>query len=232
MCTYANHTIQIQMLVGLKYSGDSVVQVRTHLLTSDFGSSTRGERQFLKFFRNHTMLTIPQNSAQLMVQSKFLNIVVGPQLLNIIVGPNFSSSWSDPNFNCLPLRLTTQLLDSMAEKSILSAPINSQLTLFQKLQSMVQSKFLNIVVGPQLLNIIVGPNFSPSWSDPNFNCLPLRLTTQLLDSMAEKSILSAPINSQLTLFQKLQFLRTIAYGQDIIHTTVPFLIRDLLWQLW
>ena len=36
-------TIHIQM--QYKYSGDSVVQVRTRLLTSDFGSSTRGERQ-------------------------------------------------------------------------------------------------------------------------------------------------------------------------------------------
>ena len=45
----------------LKYTGDSVVQVQTHLLTSDFGSSTRGERQFLKVFRNHTMLTTSFN---------------------------------------------------------------------------------------------------------------------------------------------------------------------------
>ena len=38
---------------------DSVVPVGTHLFTSEFGSSTRGERLFLKVFRNHTMLTIP-----------------------------------------------------------------------------------------------------------------------------------------------------------------------------
>ena len=79
--------------VGLKYTSDSVVQVRTHLLTSDFGSSTRGERQFLKVFRNHTMLTTLQRSAHLAIQSQFLNTMVGP---------NFSPSWSDPNFNCLP----------------------------------------------------------------------------------------------------------------------------------
>ena len=30
------------------------------LLTSKFGSSTRGERQFLKVFRYHTLLTKPQ----------------------------------------------------------------------------------------------------------------------------------------------------------------------------
>ena len=31
------------------------------LLFSDYGSSTRGERQFLKVFRNYTMLTTPSN---------------------------------------------------------------------------------------------------------------------------------------------------------------------------
>ena len=77
---------------GLKYKGDSntqadpVVQVRTHLLTSNFGSSTRGERQCLQVFRNHTMLTTPQNSVHLVVQSQFLNTMVGTQLLNIRVG--------------------------------------------------------------------------------------------------------------------------------------------------
>ena len=32
------------------------------------------------------MLTAPQNSAHLVVQSQFLNIIVGPQLLTTIVG--------------------------------------------------------------------------------------------------------------------------------------------------
>ena len=54
------------------------------------------------------MLTTPQCSAHLVVQSQFLNIIVGPQLLNIIVGPNFPPSWSDPNFNCLAQWQTTQ----------------------------------------------------------------------------------------------------------------------------
>ena len=43
----------------------------------------------------------------------------------------------------------------------------------------VQSQFLNTMVGPQLLNIIVGPNFWPSWSNPNFNWLPQWQTSQL-----------------------------------------------------
>ena len=78
------------------------------LLTSDFSSSTRGERQFLKVFHNHTMLPTPQRSVHLVIQSQFLNITVRP---------NFSTSWSDPNFNCLPLRQTTQLSAYMAPKS-------------------------------------------------------------------------------------------------------------------
>ena len=40
--------------------------------------------------------------------------------------------------------------------------------------------------GPsQFLNIIVRPNFSPSWSDHNFNCLPLRQITQLSAYMVQ-----------------------------------------------
>ena len=35
-----------------KYTGDSVVHVRTHLLTSDFGSSTRGDSSY---YANHTI---------------------------------------------------------------------------------------------------------------------------------------------------------------------------------
>ena len=73
-----------------KYTGElPVVQVRTHLLTSDFGSSTRGERQLLNVFRNHTT---PRCSIHLTVQSQFLNIIVGPQLLTITVGPQFQLS--------------------------------------------------------------------------------------------------------------------------------------------
>ena len=49
--TGGNRRMQIQ--------AGSIIQEQTHLLTSDFGSSTRGERQFLKVFRNYTMLTTP-----------------------------------------------------------------------------------------------------------------------------------------------------------------------------
>ena len=49
----------------------------------------------------------------------------------------------------------------------------------QNINTMIGPQLLNTMVGPRLLNIIVGPNFSPSWSDPNFNCLPQWQTTQL-----------------------------------------------------
>ena len=112
--------------------GDSVVQTRTHLLTSDFGSSTRGERQFLKVFRNHTMLTTLQRLARLVVQSQFLTIMVGPQLLTIMVGP--------------------QLLIIMVGPQLLTIMVGPQL-----LTIMVGPQLLTIMVGPQLLTIMVGP---------------------------------------------------------------------------
>ena len=40
------------------------------------------------------------------------------------------------------------------------------------------------------------------------------------------------VNSQLTLFQNLQILRTITFGHDAIHTPAPFPIWGFLWQWW
>ena len=57
------------------------------LLISDFGSSTRGERDTIrKSLSYHTMLTTPQRSAHLVIQSQFLHTMVGPQLLNTMAG--------------------------------------------------------------------------------------------------------------------------------------------------
>ena len=50
-----------------KTQADYVVQVRTVLLTSDFSSSTRGKRQFLKSLSYHTLRTTPQRSAHLVM---------------------------------------------------------------------------------------------------------------------------------------------------------------------
>ena len=55
------------------------------LLISEFGSSTQGERQFLKVFPNHTMPITPQRSTHLEVQSEFLNTMIEPQFLNTMV---------------------------------------------------------------------------------------------------------------------------------------------------
>ena len=142
-------TTQYKYTSRLKYTSDSVFQVRTHLLTSDFGSSARGERQFLSL-SYHTMLTTPQRSAHLVVQSRFLNTIVGPQLLNTMVGP--------------------QLLHTMVGTQLYGRELHS-LSQWQKL-----------------------------------NCLSARST----------------VNSQLTLFQNLQILKTIASGHDIIHTPTLF----------
>ena len=74
--TYTNtkHYWQTQIHRQLCCTGTNVL-----LLTSDFGSSTRGETQFLKVFRNHTMLTTPQNVQHI----SWSNL-------------NFSTPWSDP----------------------------------------------------------------------------------------------------------------------------------------
>ena len=46
--------LQMQNTGGNKYTGDSAVQVRKVLLTSDFGSSTRGERHN-SYYADHTI---------------------------------------------------------------------------------------------------------------------------------------------------------------------------------
>ena len=43
------------------------------------------------------MLTTPQRSAHLMVQSQFLNCLVGPQLFNTMVGPQLNLFQNLPN---------------------------------------------------------------------------------------------------------------------------------------
>ena len=93
-----------QYTSGLKYTGTNGL-----LLTSEFASSTQGERQFLNVFRNCTLLTTPQNSAHLVVQSQFLNTMVGL---------NFSPSWPEHNINCLPQWQITQLSAYMAQSQL------------------------------------------------------------------------------------------------------------------
>ena len=145
--TYANHTIQIYK--RLCCSDTNV------LLISNFFSSTRGERQFLKIFRNHTMLTTLTNVRHIS-WSNF----------------NFSTSWSDPNF-------------------------------------------------------------SISLSDPTSHHHCRTPTSTVCHWGRQPNCLSTwpKVNSQLTLFQNLQFLRALSSGHDVIHTAAPFPIWGLLWQL-
>ena len=119
------HNRQTQIHRRLRCSGKNVL-----LLASDFGSSIRGERQFLKVFWNHTMLTTLQHSAHLLVHSQFLNTLVGPNFSTSWSDPYFCTSWSDPNFspswldsnfNCLPQWQTTQLSAYMAQNQLPTA---------------------------------------------------------------------------------------------------------------
>ena len=86
-------------------------------------------------------------------------------------------------------------------------------------------------------------NFSTSWSDPNFwtslsdpTCHHHGRTptsTVCLHGRQPNCLSTySKVNSQLTLFQNLQILRTIASRHDIIHTPTLFPIWGLLWQLW
>ena len=101
---------------GLKYIGDFVVQVRTHLLTSDFGSSTRGERQFLKVFHNHTTLTTSFNSWNLTLCPNGRNSTI------ILHGLTTSQHYG-----------RTQLLNTMVGTQLLHTMVGTQLNLFQNL---------------------------------------------------------------------------------------------------
>ena len=60
------NVIHMQKTGGLKYTGDSVVQVRTfiNLLTSELGSSTQEERDTIL---NHSILTKLKRSVHLAV---------------------------------------------------------------------------------------------------------------------------------------------------------------------
>ena len=96
------------------------------LLTSDFSSSTQGERQFRKVFHNHTMLTPPPtfgtsrgvldlNSSsplqrlKTQLYSRELHSLPQWQELNCL------PAWSNLNFNCLPQWQRTQVSAYMVQ---------------------------------------------------------------------------------------------------------------------
>ena len=89
------HMHTTQYIFKYKYRNSQIhrqLSVVHLLLTSDFGSLTWGERQFLKVFHNHTILKTPQRLVHLVVQSQFLNIMVGHQILTINIGPQLQLS--------------------------------------------------------------------------------------------------------------------------------------------
>ena len=71
------------------------------LLTSEFGSSTRGERQFLKVFRNHTMLTTPQNVRHISWCFRSQFIFAGRDLQNLTAAATVENSiqWQRTQFS-------------------------------------------------------------------------------------------------------------------------------------
>ena len=71
------------------------------------------------------MLTTPQRSAHLVVQSQFLNTMVGHQFLNIRVGPQFLNTMVGPQF--LSIRVGPQFLNTMVGPQFLSIMVGTQL---------------------------------------------------------------------------------------------------------
>ena len=121
-------------------------------------------------------------------------------------------------FNYLTLVLRQEerdtILKSLSSHTMLITPQHSA-------HLVVQSQFLNTMVGPNFSTPWSDPNFSPSWSELNFNCLPQWQTTQLSAYMVQSQL---PTDS----FSNLQILRTITSGYDVIHTPAPFPIGGLL----
>ena len=107
LCSHINHK-RYTYAGGLKYTGDSVVQVQTFInfLTSEFGSSTRGERDIIL---NHSILTKLKHLAHLVVFKipvgrDLQNSMVRLQLINTIVLAQLQlSTWpnSTPNWTGL-----------------------------------------------------------------------------------------------------------------------------------
>ena len=123
----------INTIGRLKYTGDSVVQVRTFInfLTSEFYSLTRGERDTIF---NHSILTKLKRSAHLVVfkisvSRDLQNSMVGLQLLNTMVLTQLQlSTWpkSTPNWTG-PSKLPTRLAHSRDPTDVFFKYPNSQL---------------------------------------------------------------------------------------------------------
>ena len=116
----------------------TVVHVRTFInfLTSEFGSSTRGEREreweretILKSLSYHTILTKLKCSAHLVDRDQ-KNLTVRLNGRN----PNFSTPWSELNFYCLSTwpKVDYQLDRSPFDNQQGCSSVKTQLTCFSK----------------------------------------------------------------------------------------------------
>ena len=82
MYTYANHKQVKTGQMQIQPTGDSVVQVRTVLITSDFGSSARGERHN-SYCANHTIW--PKNARRIL---RFLSVEIKKKTNYMFNGQN------------------------------------------------------------------------------------------------------------------------------------------------
>ena len=97
-----NIQITLYTIGRLKYTGDSVVQVGTFInfLTSEFGSSTRGEGDtILRSLSYHTMLKKTQTlgTSRGVFKSPFIFAGRHPKNLTVCLNsrnPNFPTPWS------------------------------------------------------------------------------------------------------------------------------------------
>ena len=124
---------QMQIQANTKHRQTLLFWLRTFLLTSDFSSSTRGERQFLKksFVSYNANNTPNVRHISWCFRSQFIFAGRDPKKLN--------------------RRRNGRKLNLMAETQLSACMVQSQI-----LNSMVGPQLLNTNVQPQLLNTMVG----------------------------------------------------------------------------
>ena len=159
------------------------------------------------------IISIGQSSHK-MYSNNTVNFQESTTILNVCTKKsgnllNSPRTYANTKANSLLFRYELQLYARMAGTQLSSFMVQPQ------------NPNCNSTVGPQLLNILIGPelwgrqpNYSTPWQRTQFsmpqwhrlNYLPVWST----------------VNSQITLFQNLQILWTIASGHDVIHTPALF----------
>ena len=133
---YSN-TVKYSIQMHIQMEADSVVQVRTVLLTSEFCSSTRGERHN-SYYADLTIW--PHKRA------------AHPRMFKISVGRDPKKKIKKKQLHLQRPKLN---FNSMAENSIVC--LHGPMSTFH---SVVRLQLLNTMVGPQLLNTMVGPQLN------------------------------------------------------------------------